>query len=297
MLKLSLLLAGAAATASATIPSVTIGDIRIQALSPTLLRVEPKGPKGFEDRTTFTVVDRASWVGTPITKTATGGKTATWEASVVPGAAGDPPSIIVTSTAGKVLYNSSASSQAAASHCKGMNQQTCTHNSMVGTCFWDKDDKECESLDKTRPNLLHWPSPLKKLAYGLIDYPRFYVPEWDLMPAPKTVEPALKATNGYDFGNNINGDTYVFLLGDDLASWSAARQEFVQLAGPCPVLPDFAFGTWFTWWHPFTMEGGKSNVTEWQSQKLPIDVCTHLLSLFCFWFMAHVVTGAFAYNP
>ena len=77
--------------------------------------------------------------------------------------------------------------------------------------------------------MLHWPSPNTKLAYGLVDSPRFFVPEWDLMPAPKTVEPALKATNGYDFGNNVNGDTYIFLLGDGLESWSAAREEFVQV--------------------------------------------------------------------
>ena len=29
----------------------------------------------------------------------------------------------------------------------------------------------------------------------------------------------------------------------------SARQEFISLAGPTPVVPDFAFGTWFTWWH------------------------------------------------
>ena len=48
-----LLLAAGLAAASAAVPSVTVGGFRIQALSPTLLRVEPKGPAGFEDRTTF----------------------------------------------------------------------------------------------------------------------------------------------------------------------------------------------------------------------------------------------------
>ena len=272
MLAALALLAGAA-TATAAIPSVTIGDIRIQALSPTLVRVEPKGPAGFEDRTTFMVVDRDGFPGTPITKTTTGGKTATYEVAVAPGAlATDAPLIVVTSTAGKVLYNSSLSVGYPDAKCHTMSSTACVHASAVGTCFWDKDDKQCESLDKTRSNLLHWPSPLKAPAYGLVDSPRFFVPEWDLMPAPKTVAPALKATNGYDFGNNVIGDTYVFLLGDDLPSYNAARQEFVQLAGPCPVLPDYAFGTWFTWWHPFTMAGGKSNVTFWQDNKLPIDV-------------------------
>ena len=33
--------------------SVIVGDIRLTALSPRLLRVEPKGPLGFEDAATF----------------------------------------------------------------------------------------------------------------------------------------------------------------------------------------------------------------------------------------------------
>jgi hypothetical protein len=39
-----------------------VGNIRIQALSKNLIRIEQKGPKGFEDRNTFTIVDR-SWPG------------------------------------------------------------------------------------------------------------------------------------------------------------------------------------------------------------------------------------------
>ena len=73
--------------------------------------------------------------------------------------------------------------------------------------------------------------------------------------ADANVDPALVATNGYDFTNNANGDTYVWLLGDSLDSWNGARKEFVTLAGGCPVLPDFAFGTWFTWWHGYVLLG------------------------------------------
>ena len=41
--------------------------------------------------------------------------------------------------------------------------------------------------------------------------------------------------------------SYVFLLGTDLAGWHAARQEFNALSGATPLLPDFAWGTWFTY--------------------------------------------------
>ena len=42
-----------------------VGTIRIQALSKNLIRIEQRGMHGFEDRTTFTVVDR-DWAGEPI---------------------------------------------------------------------------------------------------------------------------------------------------------------------------------------------------------------------------------------
>lgn len=44
-----------------------VGNVRVQFLSPTLVRLEEKGPKGFEDRTTFTVVQR-KWSGCSFSK-------------------------------------------------------------------------------------------------------------------------------------------------------------------------------------------------------------------------------------
>ena len=41
-----------------------VGNVRVQTLSPTLVRLEQKGPRGFEDRVTFTVVER-TWPGVP----------------------------------------------------------------------------------------------------------------------------------------------------------------------------------------------------------------------------------------
>ena len=39
------------------------------------------------------------------------------------------------------------------------------------------------------------------------------------VPAGTTVDPALVQTNGYDFRNNVAGDTYVFLLGADMEGY------------------------------------------------------------------------------
>ena len=57
MLVLSLQ-AGRAGAASEAVVTTPLGDIRVQALSRRLVRVEPRGPMGFEDRTTFVVRNR-----------------------------------------------------------------------------------------------------------------------------------------------------------------------------------------------------------------------------------------------
>jgi hypothetical protein len=45
-------------SAAFTPMQVVSGDVRVQVLTPNLVRIEQKGPKGFEDRNTFTVVHR-----------------------------------------------------------------------------------------------------------------------------------------------------------------------------------------------------------------------------------------------
>eukprot|EP01051_Picozoa_sp_SAG22_P008757 SAG22_NODE_687_length_7913_cov_2.611851_10_plen_134_part_00 len=64
MLAAAVLASGPAAAAAARrrASEVVGGDIRVQALSPTVLRVEPRGPAGgFEDRTTFMVTNRSAF--------------------------------------------------------------------------------------------------------------------------------------------------------------------------------------------------------------------------------------------
>merc|ERR1719324_883992 len=103
-----------------------------------------------------------------------------------------------------------------------------------------------------KKNLLHWPSPGAESGYAIVDSPRFHVPDWGAAPccpAGVTLPDYEKSSNGYDFGNDVDGDTYVFLLGKGIDAWNAARAEFARLTGPVPVLPDYAWGSWFTWWH------------------------------------------------
>src|SRR5208282_5011773 len=54
--------------ARATLPSVVTGKVRVQLLSDSLVRIELKGPAGFEDRETFHIVNR-DWPGVNYTET------------------------------------------------------------------------------------------------------------------------------------------------------------------------------------------------------------------------------------
>ena len=44
--------------------SEIIGRVRVQVLSPTVVRLEEQGPEGFEDRETFHIANRDNWEGT-----------------------------------------------------------------------------------------------------------------------------------------------------------------------------------------------------------------------------------------
>ena len=47
----------------AAVSEATVGAWRISALSDRLVRVEPRGPRGFEDSQTFSIVGRSKFEG------------------------------------------------------------------------------------------------------------------------------------------------------------------------------------------------------------------------------------------
>ena len=93
------------------------------------------------------------------------------------------------------------------------------------------------NMSASNPNLekmnaLRWPAPTQATGYAFVDQPRFYVPQWGPSPHPTNVSDANN-TNGYDYSNNVGGDTYIFLFHDQqVASWHASRKEFLMLTGP-----------------------------------------------------------------
>lgn len=309
--------------------SITLDSVRITALSETLLRVEPKGPLGFEDRNTFAAANRSAFgagVNIQVLNT-TADPPGTWLATAnlhvfIP-AGGSQLRTCGSNSTGDSLppkirskfYPAGAIASSAqaccglclnASDCRSWvfnpglrNRTNCypmksasgpdtnvsnrvygqiaAHGILVaqksnGEVIWPQPGTNDEELT----NILHWPSPLSKKAYAVTDYPRFTVPAWGPTPMSKSerarLDPALVPTNGYDFRNNVANDAYIFVLGNDLGGWWHARAEFLQLTGPTPVLPDWAYGSWYTWCCMYTEDSGKEDVRNWTSGKYPLDV-------------------------
>jgi hypothetical protein len=164
LLKAPILLAlftGAWAWAAPT-ASVELGPLRVQALSPTLVRLEVKGAKGFEDRPSFRAVVR-DWPGTPLQRSEEGGqvvlRSAGWSVWL-PTQARDLRGLRIKDARGRTLY------------------------------AWD-------GLACTRA----LPAPgARPRAWAVADSPRIIPPAWGATPAPPGAP--LAATSGWDLGND-----------------------------------------------------------------------------------------------
>jgi alpha-glucosidase (family GH31 glycosyl hydrolase) len=152
--------------------SVTIGNIRVQLISDSLVRLEVKGPEGFEDHKTFHIVDRsgpgangavAKWIGHGVVEIKTAGYMVN-----VPLNATSLDGVTVLSTNGDVLY-----------HYDG-------------------------HLENNR-----WlPAPSDHpQVWWFADTPRIVPPKWGLTPP---LDLKININSGWDLGNDVP-DVYVFV--------------------------------------------------------------------------------------
>ena len=172
---LSFLLLLGQVTLRAEIETVVMGQVRVQVLSPTLVRFEVKGPHGFEDRPTFHVVER-DWPGARVEKEESSLgvllKTPAWFVRV-PRAAKDLRDLVITDPRGALLH--------------------------VG------EGRLTSSRDLPAPG--DHPQ-----VWAVADAPRLVPPAWGATPAPGPG--AWPETSGWDVGNDAP-DLYVFLPGGD----------------------------------------------------------------------------------
>jgi Glycosyl hydrolases family 31 TIM-barrel domain/PA14 domain/Domain of unknown function (DUF5110)/Glycosyl hydrolase family 31 C-terminal domain len=144
---LAMLLSAVHAGAAAEPKGVVVGDVRVQCLSDSVVRIEQKGPEGFEDRKTFHVVNR-DWAGTPFkTQTNAGAleiRTADYVVRVPQGAA-----------------------------------------SLDGVSVFSSSGAELYRYDNKLENSQWLPGPAEKpQAWWFADTPRIVPPLWGLTPPP-----------------------------------------------------------------------------------------------------------------
>ena len=155
----------------AEIVSVAVGPVRVQVLSPSLVRLEVKGPEGFEDRPTFHVVERA-WPGAPVQRLESESgvvlRAEAWSVRI-PRHAKDLRDLVITSDRGALLH-------------AGEGRLTST---------------------RALPAPGDHPE-----VWAVADAPRLVPSRWGATPA---ADPAARpATSGWDTGNDAP-DVYVFL--------------------------------------------------------------------------------------
>lgn len=212
-----------------------VGDIRVQTLSETLVRIELKGPLGFEDRTTYHIIGRDKYAGLPATKTNINGKTRIETSKYrveIPDNANTLTGVTVTNLYGRVL--------------------------------WEYNYTSVPTSEVFLPAPGNTPS-----AWALSDNPRVYMPSWGYSTAPNPLpdDAGPENLNGWDNRNN-SPDMYVFIpMGDA----KQLRKDFNTLTGESQMIPFKALGLWHSRYNKYLRDGFLALVDEYRENGFPID--------------------------
>lgn len=312
-------------------PSVSetiIGNIRVQALSPTLVRVERRGPMGFEDRNTFTVANRSIWTGVPILSCEQGDNKVTVKTAYYQVEVSEVQEESRT-CANPQRYTQVSGAEYIAEYPFGVPDTTqdeccrmCLNLTMCAAWQWQPHTGNCYLVasglgrgvtttlsDMTMgwadhtgavrilsadgatellslstlsevSSMLNFPAPGEvEAVYGLRDSPRFVPPEWGPTPMPESYTGPCAETNGFDTRNDVP-DAYFFITGvsggargiESVDGYNALRRDVLGLTGAVPRLPDYVFGTWFSWWHSYTQAEAVEEVKQWRAHNISLDV-------------------------
>jgi alpha-glucosidase (family GH31 glycosyl hydrolase) len=157
--------------ANAAPPDIVVGKVRIQLLSGSLVRLELKGPEGFENRLTFHVVNR-HWPGTTFTTNLDG-------------------DAMVIRTANYLV------------------QVPQNAVSLSNVIVKSSDDRTLFTCDGKLENNRWLPGPAEhSQIWWFADTPRIIPPPWGLTPAPRGA--SRPQTSGWDLSNDTP-DVYVFV--------------------------------------------------------------------------------------
>jgi hypothetical protein len=159
--------------ANATPSDIVTGKVRVQLLSDSLVRLELKGPKGFEDRLTFHVLNR-DWPGTTFTTNISADE-------------------VVIRTANYSIHVPSRADGTA---------------SLDGIRIESADGRTLYNYDGRLDNRRWLPGPADRPeVWWFADTPRMVPPPWGLTPPPRPMQ-----DGGWDLDNDAP-DVYVFIPG------------------------------------------------------------------------------------
>lgn len=212
-----------------------VGDIRVQTLSETLVRVELRGPKGFEDRTTYHIIGRDGYEGLPATSTKIDSKTR------------------IETSKYRVEIPDGATTL------KGV-----TVTDLNGRKLWEYNYQTVPTSEVFLPAPGNTPS-----AWALSDNPRVYMPSWGYSTAPNPLpaDAGPSTLNGWDNTNN-SADMYVFIpMGDA----KQLRKDFITLTGETQLIPFKALGLWHSRFNKYLRDGFLAEIDEYRENGFPLD--------------------------
>jgi len=211
--------------------SYVAGKVRIQVLSPCLVRLEQIGPRGFEDRATFTVVNRN------FPKVA----------------------IKVAKKGDKVFIGAGQFTVVALEKADSLSQVAVI--GLGGRVLYRFDGKIPKNKALPAPGAIPY-------VWTMSDSPRLVPPAWGATPAPKNVDPALAAKSGWDDRNDAP-DVYVFVPGN--GGYPQLRKDFLDLTGPVPKPPLFALGFIDSRWFPYSEKQALDSIDMYRQKRIPMD--------------------------
>jgi hypothetical protein len=230
----------------AAVPDIVAGNIRVQLLSDSALRIELRGLEGFEGRKTFHIVNR-DWPGATCQVETNSGVVKIMTANyhvTVPQNAATLNKVRVESAAGQTLY----------------------------------------TFDGKLENSQWLPGPADKPhVWSFADTPRFIPPTWGLTPPPsgsrfkvqssglKNSEPGTlnpEQNGGWDLENDAP-DIYIFV---PRGNYFQLRRDFLKLTGPTELPPLFALGAFDSRWFDYSETTALKQIDDYRAHKIPLDV-------------------------
>lgn len=150
-----------------------------------------------------------------------------------------------------------------------------------GKLLWNGTGPHAVSIEPTYPTPADLYASEQPTVYAVRDGPRFVPPSWGITPAPNDYNGPFINTSGVDTRFADGKDMYFFVVTDApqgtqelLKQYENFRSEFYKLTEPTPALPDWAFGFWFTWYHPYTQQEKTDEINRFFADKIPMSVAS-----------------------